>query len=105
MRNVNTAYERFWKRDLNENSQVELAGKEIKQAIVQREGLRAKVVQGIRDRHNLNKLSDEELLYLTQWAFRRSIRVKQPKESILTLSELLTDMGRRLTAQAPKLAE
>lgn len=104
-RNVNTAYEHFWKRDLKAPSQVELAGKEIKQAIVLREELRSKVIQAIRNRNNLNNLSDEQLLYLAQWGHRRSMSAPQPTKSLDNLSEILTDLGKRLKAEAQKIGE
>jgi hypothetical protein len=99
---VNKAYEHFWKRDLDDPSQVELAGREIKQAIVRRERLRSKVVRAIRNAHSLNRVSDEELLYLAQWGFRRSRNMEHPEETMGMLADLLTDLGQRLDEQAAK---
>lgn len=102
VRDVNKAYEHFWKRDLDDPSQVELAGREIKQAIVRRERLRSKVVRAIRNAHSLNRVSDEELLYLAQWGFRRSRNMEHPEETMGMLADLLTDLGQRLDEQAAK---
>lgn len=78
------------------------AGQRLKQAILQREQIRASVIASMREA--CPDCPDSELFYLAQWAYRRTLDQPQKRlPAFVAAADALDDLARRLRARSSEL--
>jgi hypothetical protein len=78
------------------------AGQRLKQAILQREQIRASVIASMRDA--CPDCPDSELFYLAQWAYRRTLDQPQKRlPAFVAAADALDDLAKRLRARSAEL--